>query len=223
MSAAKRRKIEGTNGRSRSNMGSEDGNTIGGDSYDGYESLSMEDIQIRIKELCHRVPRLPEAGLDSEDDTIIKEWATSLQAVIEEFNLLACCVSPATYKWGSERSGAADQNLNVLSAELASSQDQISSTVMPRLTNVLAPVVDLVIEKVITTKDEDGKEIRQNIFTRKQTDPDFVHLCCQILCRNAKLLRQVVLSNFIKIQRCIDDYRQACLKDSQHDSRGFAY
>lgn len=223
MSTSKKRKIDGTNGKSRPTTDKGEKSTTLKNDYDGYESLSVEDIQNRIKELCHRVPIVPADGLESENEKSIKEWATSLQAVIEEFNLLVCCVSPATYKWGSERSGAADQNLNVLSAELASSQDQISSTVMPRLTNVLAPVVDLVIDKVITTKDEDGKEIRENVFTRKQTDPDFVNLCCRILCRNAKLLRQVVLANFIKIQRCIDDYRQACLKDSQHDSRGFAY
>ena len=40
----------------------------------------------------------------------------------------------------------------MLSGELAASQDQISSTVTPRLTNVLAPVVDLVVDRIITTK-----------------------------------------------------------------------
>ena len=127
------------------------------------------------------------------DQVSTREWAAQLQAVLEEYNLLVCCVATATYKWGTDRSGAADQNLNLLNAELASSQDSISSTVTPRLTNVLAPVVDLVIDKTVTTtttahgtsssndkndnnkndnKDDEGQqqhheEIKQNYFTRK--------------------------------------------------------
>lgn len=195
-------------------------NQITGDDYD---ALSLQDIQTRIGQLCCRVPRVPEEGLDEKNNEAVRDWATQLQAVIEEFNLLLCCVSAATYKWGSERSGAADQNLSVLSAELSNAQDQISSSVTPRLTNLLAPVVDLVIDKTITTKNDKGEEIKQNIFTRKQVDPDFLRLCATILCRNAKLLRQVVLANFHKIHKCIGDYLQAHKKDTQHDSRGFAY
>lgn len=123
------------------------------------------------------------------DEKSTREWAAQLQAVLEEYNLLVCCVATATYQWGTEKSGASDQNLGLLNNELASSQDSISSTVTPRLTNILAPVVDLVIDKTITTYrytvgggdgDEDGKqqhkvedqlkyrqEIKQNYFTRK--------------------------------------------------------
>jgi len=190
---------------------------------DGYESLSMKDIQDRIIELCHRIPTVPEGeGMNPDDADAVKDWAAQLQAVVEEFNLLLCCISAATYKWGSERSGAADQSLNVLSAELGNSQDQISSSVTPRLTNVLAPTVDLVIEKTITTKEGDA-EIKKNEFVVKIVDPDFLILCRKILCRNAKLLRQVCLANFHKIHRCIGDYLIAEKKDSNHDSRGFSY
>jgi len=223
MSSVKKRKTdESSNGKTKSNKGAagEANNKIVGD---GFEAFSLEDIQNKIGKLCHRVPNVPEGGLDADDQKAINEWASSLQAIVEEFNLLVCCVSPGTYKWGTERSGAADQNLNLLSAELGSSQDQISSTVTPRLTNVLAPVVDMVVEKVITTKEDGGKEIRENIYCRKEADPAFVKLCALILSRNAVLLRQVVLSNFHKIHKCIGDYRNACKKDSQHDSRGFAY
>jgi len=197
---------------------------------DGYEALTLEDIKGRIQGLCERVPRVPPEGLDANSETDMKEWATQLQAVIEEFNLLVCCISAATYKWQSERSGAADQNLSVLSAELANSQDQISSTVTPRLTNVLAPVVDLVVDKVITTQEEQGgttstttEETKQNVYVRKQVDPSFLKLCATILSRNAPMIRQVVLCNFHKIDKCMTDYLQAQVKDGQHDSRGFAY
>jgi hypothetical protein len=191
---------------------------------DGYESLSLRDIQIRISELCHRIPKVPDdpAMMNPKDEDVVKEWASQLQAVVEEFNLLVCCISTATYKWGSERSGAADQHLNVLSAELGNSQDQISSTVTPRLTNVLAPVSDLVVDKVIVTKEGDT-EIKQNVYTRHQVDPDFMFLCRSILCRNAKLLRQVCLANFHKIHRVITDYLLAQETDGEHDARGFSY
>mmetsp|Transcript_5891 Transcript_5891/g.8337 ORF Transcript_5891/g.8337 Transcript_5891/m.8337 type:complete len:281 (+) Transcript_5891:163-1005(+) len=205
---------------------------------DGYKPLSLEDIKGRIKSLCERVPNVPTDGLDPDDEGQIKHWATQLQAVIEEFNLLVCCISAATYKWQSERSGAADQNLSVLSAELANSQDQISSTVTPRLTNVLAPVVDLVVDKVVTLKKKDKttngtttsdadaqeeQEVKQNHYVRKQVDPSFLKLCATILSRNAPMIRQVVLCNFHKIDKCMTDYLHAQVKDSQHDSRGFAY
>lgn len=187
-----------------------------------YEALSLADIRARIAQLRTRVPLVPPEGLDASNETEIKDWATQLQAVVEEFNLLLCCISAATYKWGSERSGAADQNLSVLSGELANSQDQISSTITPRLTNVLAPVVDLVVDKTIITKNEKGQEVKQNYFSRQEVDPAFLVLCRSILRRNAALMRQVVLANFHKIDKCIGDYLAATQKDSQHDSR-FAY
>lgn len=219
---------------------------------------------------------------DVVDEVSTREWAAQLQAVLEEYNLLVCCVATATYRWGTDRSGAADQNLNLLNGELASSQDSISSTVTPRLTNVLAPVVDLVIDKTVTTyrdvagdvggkQQNDGKqqqhreEIKQNHFTRKlgtcvvsfaicasilcfidmssfwlhslpaqlrfrfapqndrTVDPDFLQLCYKILARNAPLLRRVVLSNFMKVVKAMDDYLNAQKNDPQNSSRSFTY
>ena len=188
-----------------------------------YEALSLTDIQERVGGLCQRVPTVPEGGLDDTDRDTARKWATQMQTVLEEFNLLMYCVSSATYKWGSERSGAADQNLSVLASELTNTQDQLSQAVAPKLANVLSPVIDLVTERVVTTKNDKGEEVKQNIFARKLVDEDFFQLCVTKLCRNAILLRQVVLSNFDKIQRCISDYLKAHQKDTQNDSRGFAY
>ena len=195
------------------------------DDADGYVSLSLEDIRSKIRSLCLRVPPIPADQFSdngSINESLTRDWAAQLQAVLEEFNLLVCCVATATYRWGTDRSGAADQNLSLLSGELSSSQEQIASTVTPRLTNVLAPVVDLVIEKVVTTKKDGDTEIKENHFTRKLVDPDFVRLCHKILARNAPLLRQVVLGNFHKLLRCMKDYMQAQKNDSATD-RGFAF
>jgi len=193
----------------------------------GYESYTLEDISSKIQRLCMRVPDVPEnnfAGADSKelDEDAVRDWAAQLQAILEEFNLLVCCVATATYKWGTDRSGAADQNLSLLCGELGASQEQISSAVTPRLTNVLAPVVDLVIEKTVKTTDEHGRETKENHFTRKLVDPDFVALCHKILVRNAPLLRHVVLSNFNKLIRVTKDYLKSQKNDVQH-SRGFTY
>jgi hypothetical protein len=185
-----------------------------------YSPLSLQDMQVRILELCHALPTtLP---VREHHDSIVA-WASAMQAVIIECNLLLSCIAAATYKWGSERSGAADQNLNVLSAELGNAQDQINAAVQPRLTNVLAPSVDLVVDKVVTTVGEDGKEIKQNYYIHEPVDPAYMTLCDDVLCRNARLLRQVVLANFQKIHTCIGDYLKVTMKDSQHDSRGFSY
>lgn len=146
-----------------------------------------------------------------------------MQTIIEEFNLLLCCVSSATYKWGTDRSGAADQNLALLSNELGNAQDQISTSVSPRLSNVLAPVVDLVTKESITTKDENGVERKVNYFGQEENDPMFIQLCTDILCRNAVMLRHVLLTNFHKVRKCIDDYLKATKKDGEGQRASFVY
>lgn len=186
----------------------------------GYEALSLPEIKQRILGLMDRVPS---ADDDLSSETQVYNWAATLQAVIEEFNLVACLIAAATYKWGSDRSGAADQNLALLSGELQASQEQISATVTPRLSNILAPVVDLVIDKSVSTHSSDKEKVKQNVFTQKQVDPAFCELCRTILRRNAKMIRQVVLANFLKVATCIGDFCKAQEKDSQHDSRGFSY
>lgn len=215
-----------------------------------YAPLDLKELLTRITQLCHRVPVVPTGGFPTVhkksesisttnstnastlptssvpcpyDKNELRAWATSLQTVLEEFHLLVACVSPACYVWGTDRSGAANQNLNVLSNELLSSQEQILARVSPRLNDVLAPVVTLLTDKTITKKLPDGSEVKQNYFVTTHEDPDYVDLCYTILARNAHLLRQVVLANFDKLLQLIHDYLQAQHKDSQHDARGFVY
>ena len=157
------------------------------------------------------------------DKSGLREWATALQTVLEEFLLIVALSSPATYVWGTDRSGAAEQNLGLLSAELVRSQEQILARVTPRLNDVLAPVVSILTDKTVITKLPNGTEVKQNYFVASQEDPDYVDLCYGILARNAPLLRQVVLANFDKLLHAIQDYLTAQRKDSQHDSRGFVY
>lgn len=190
---------------------------------DGYEQLSLEQIKEAIVALCKRVPTIPPGGINVEEKILIRDWAESMQAVIEEFNLVLSCVSPAIYRWGSDRSGAADQSLTLLSNEINLAQEQVSASCSTRLTNVLAPVVDLVVSKVIkTVNKETGEEVKEQIFSREVVDPEFHQLCSKILCRNAKMLRQVVLGNFHKIVKVIEDYQKAAKKDNQQD-RSLSY
>ena len=163
--------------------------------------------------------------------TELREWATSLQTCLEEFYLLVALVSPATYRWGTDRSGAAEQNLALLSQAFVQSQEQITARVTTRLNDVLAPVVTLVTTKTVTTKQKkqsnnsnnEDEEIKRNYFTTTVEDPDYVHLAFTILARNSHLLRQIVLANFDKLLRAMADYLEAQQKDAQHDSRGFVY
>jgi len=134
-----------------------------------------------------------------------------------------CLIELFWLVWGTDRSGAADQNLSLLSSELVRSQEQILSRVAPKLNDVLAPVVTLLTDKTITMKEEDGREVKQNFFVTTPEDPDYVDLCYNVLARNAGLLRQLLLANFDKLLMTIHDYLQAQHKDSQHDARGFVY
>jgi len=176
---------------------------------------------------------LPEAQKDivsPHDKERVRSWARTLQTILEEYNLLLSLVSPSTYAWGTDRSGAAEQNLNILSQELIRSQEQLLARVAPRLNDVLAPVQTLVTAKTVTTKQTNPvsgleEETKQNFFVNAAEDPDYVELCFSSTANNAVLLRQVVLSNLEKTCAAIKDYLTASAKDSQQDqaSRSFAY
>ncbi len=197
------------------------------DVLSSFKPFDLSEIKSNIKNLAQRVPEVPSEGLDPDNKENVKEWAMTMQAIIEEFNLLLTCVAAATYKWGSDRTGAADQNLSLLSSELGNSQEQISSSVGQRLTNVLAPVVEIVTKETVVKKVKDettGEECERRIneFSREVNDPGFVHLCHVVLCRNAVMLRHIVLTNFHKVGKCIQDYLKATKKDgNQSRSDGF--
>jgi hypothetical protein len=232
-----------------------------------FSPYSLHDIHDRIQALCRQLPVVPVTEFLLENDittddassiinptrthsniaarydkTAVRTWATGVQTVLEEFHLLVACVSPATYVWGTDRSGAADQSLQLLSGELVRSQEQLLSRVAPKLNDVLAPVVTLLNDRTVTTKHIVGSngegemlttttatstntvvETKQNYFITAPEDPDYVDLCLVILARSAPLLRKVVLANLDKVMRAMEDYLQAKHKDSQHDARGFVY
>ena len=60
------------------------------------------------------------------------------------------------------------------------------------------------------------------MFRTEIVDPDFLQLCYKILARNAPLLRRVVLSNFHKVVKAMDDYLKAQKNDTSQN-RHFAY
>lgn len=186
-----------------------------------FNPFSLTEIRDKVVALAEKIPTVPEKGIDPQTES--KDWAARMQAVVEEFNLLISCVNASTYKWGTDRTGAADQNLTLLSHELDNAQAQISHSVNSKLSNILTPVFELVVGDVTVTKDENGVEKRVNNYVRKENDPEYNKLCGVILSRNAAMMRQVVLTNFHKIARCIEDYAKAAKKDNQNDRNAFAY
>ena len=236
---AKKKKLNSNGSSKKSVKKNNNNNNTKASEIEDYTALSIEEIRESVIELSKRIPTVKEGGMDPEDKETVTEWASQLQTVLEEFNLLLNLITPASYKWGSERSGAADQNLTALNTELSASQEQIQSSVAPRLTNILSPMVDMVvcestyIETTTTNNNnkekEDGvkttttKKVKTNKFSREEVDPAFLKLCRKILCRNAKYLRQVVLANFHKVIVCLQDYLNATKKDSIHDRSGFSY
>lgn len=142
-----------------------------------FQPMSLSQIQLRIKLLLDKLPSvLPEIPPDyinpDDDETTttsnnnnnksppnnhnnnarlyppIKSFASNLQLIIEEYNLLLSLVSSATYQWGVDRSGASQQNLSVMSSELQQCQEVITSVVSGRLSNVLCPAVDVLVGRV---------------------------------------------------------------------------
>jgi len=115
------------------------------------------------------------------------------------------CVSPATYVWGTDQLGAANQNLSWFMAEWMGSQEQILSCVTPWLNDVLAPIVTKLTDKIVMRKlnnnnnnnnnnkgDNNHKddtnnnvgvdgmimmEIKQNYFITMLKDPNYANLC----------------------------------------------
>ncbi|KAL7539579.1 hypothetical protein ACHAXR_009404 [Thalassiosira sp. AJA248-18] len=232
---------------------------IGGST--SFEPLSLAQIQLRLKTLLDKLPKeLPDNPSDYDSNATaeslaantanyapIKSFASSLQVTIEEYNLLLSLVSCATYRWGVDRSGASQQNLGVMSAELQTCQEIISNVVSARLSNVLCPAVDVLIGEVEIVRGAEGKdddadgaaapakkrklnedrlstatnnnnERRVNHYTRPLVDPSYVHLCHCILVRNAPLIRHTVATSIHTAQRVIGDYLNAMKKDTSHEA-----
>lgn len=216
-----------------------------------FEPLSLPQIQLRIKNLLQSLPTDHPTVPDTYDpnDTTnnvelyapVKSFASTLQVVIEEYNLLLSLVSSATYRWGVDRSGASQQNLGVMSAELQTCQDVISTVVSARLSNVLCPAVDVLIGEIEIVRGAEGEggeekssakkrklnadrlstsnsERRINHYKRPLVDPSYVHLCHVILARNAALIRHTVATSIHTAQRVIGDYLKAMKKDSSHEA-----
>jgi len=141
-----------------------------------FEPLSLPQIQLRIKLLLEKLPaNLPECLPNYNPKTTVeaasalyapvKTFASAVQILIEEYNLLLSLVSSATYRWGVDRSGASQQNLSVMSAELQQCQEVISTVVSARLSNVLCPAVDVMIGEVEIVKGEGNDSIDEGDFS----------------------------------------------------------
>jgi hypothetical protein len=155
------------------------------------------------------------------DKTALKQWAIEMQHCIEQVGYVLPNVPVATYQWGTHRSGAADQNVQLLCSELARSQDQIQQKVSPRLNDVVCPVVTILTNKTITTKHE-NTETKQNYFIHTYEDADYVELCYISLGRNAKHLRHLLIANVDKMLSALHDYVSADSKDKD-SVRDFVY
>lgn len=225
-----------------------------------FEPMSIKQIQLRLQELVDKLPKdLPSLITSDFDPTTntasiyapVKEFASNIQICIEEYNLLLSLVSSATYRWGVDRSGASQQNLTVMSAELQQCQEMISNVVSSRLSNVLCPAVDVLVGEIEIVKSsatvapdtQDTKkrklneedrlssaasnnttsERRINHYSRPLVDPSYVHLCHCILARNAPLIRHSVATSIHTAHTIIGDYLNAMKKDNHEAGKGGYY
>jgi len=224
--------------------------------------ISLSQVRLRLAALLGKLPKelpaVPPAynpNVNQSHADVVK-FASDLQVVVEEWNLLISLVSPSTYEWGVDRSGASQQNLGVMSSELQQCQDTVSNIVSPRLSNVLCPAVDLMLAQTEIIRDGSGgevdegegdvvmrepstkkrkldvgnedklapkhasREVRRNTYSRPLVDPQYVHLCHQILARNGELTRFTLATSIKTASRVIGDYLSAMKKDDSHGSKG---
>ena len=145
-----------------------------------FEPMGLPQINFRIGDLLDKLPKdlpsppplatnhysdidivvaRPTYGVDHKDPRAsVLSFASALQVVIEEYNLLLSLVSSATYRWGVDRSGSSQQNLSVMNSELQQCQDVIASVVSSRLSNVLCPAKDIMVGEVEIVKNDSGGE-----------------------------------------------------------------
>jgi len=138
-----------------------------------FEPLSLPQIKLRISALLEKLPKdlpsIPPAWDESIDQTTswkpVAKFANEVQVVIEEYNLLLSLVNASTYKWGVDRSGASQQNLSVMSAELQQCQETITNVVSSRISNVLCPAVDVLAEEteIIRDNGEERKVVKEKV------------------------------------------------------------
>ena len=92
-----------------------------------FTPCTLPEIQRRLQSLMDELPsNLPSIPSDQDKESTnannhstskyddIHSFASQLQVVIEQYNLLLSLVGSSTYKWGVDRSGASQQNLSVM-------------------------------------------------------------------------------------------------------------
>ena len=227
-----------------------------------FAPISLSQVRLRLAALLGKLPKdlpsVPPAynpALEQSHADVVK-FASDLQVIVEEWNLLISLVSASTYEWGVDRSGASQQNLSVMSSELQQCQDTVSNIVSPRLSNVLCPQVDLMLAQTEIIRDGSGgeadegdgdvlmneprlkkrkldggnedklapkyasREVRRNTYERLVVDRQYVHLCHQVLARNAELTRFTFATSIKTASKVIGDYLAAMKKDDSHGSKG---
>jgi hypothetical protein len=149
-------------------------------SSEGFEPMGLPQIHFRLGDLLDKLPNdlpsspplatnhysdidivvaRPTNGVVHNDPRAsVLSFASALQVVVEEYNLLLSLVSSAVYRWGVDRSGASQQNLSVMNSELQQCQDVIASVVSSRLSNVLCPAKDIMVGEIEIVRNDSGGE-----------------------------------------------------------------
>ena len=190
-----------------------------------FKQYTLEDICNKIKDLSQRVPRASRAELiDPNSPTQVREWGESIEFLTDEYHLLYHCVLSATYKWGTQRSGAAEQNLDILIQGLETANRMINDAVKRDMTqDTMAPRKHKFLSNIVETEDKaTGKITRTYIYGNDIEDEHIQRYIAKGLSRNAPLQRHVLLSAFDLTCRCMNDYIEASKKDNQTDI-SFAY
>lgn len=191
-----------------------------------FKQYTLQDICNKIKNLSKQVPRSYRAeSINPNSVTQVKEWGESIEYLTDEYYLLYHCVLSATYKWGTQRSGAADQNLEILNNGLETANRMINNAVKRDMTqDTLAPRKYKYLSKIVETKDKKrGGRTRTYIYGNDIEEEHIQRYIAKGLSRHAPLQRQVLLSAFDLSCRCINDYLEASKNDEQVHISGFSY
>jgi len=183
---------------------------------------TLLSIKSRVLELASKLPLLtPRPPVESQEEEMhrARDYAEKMKSSLEEFDALVGCVGPATYRWNSDRSGRAQQGLGTLCDELYACQNNFGSATA-RLDALIHPVVDVVRLSASIKTDTDGSQSKIYQYGPAPVDPESTIRSARTVLRTAHVSRQVVLLNYKKAAKVMEDYIESDKNDESGRGMG---
>jgi len=178
-------------------------------SASNFTPYTIKELHKQVDEWANReLPALP------ENDAATKDFCNELRKHVETFQFLTVAILTTSYTWPSKRSGAAEQQLGHLQSEIGNIQDTFNSLISARISNILVPVSELVVDEI--HKEGETKKYK---YRSVVADPEYHLLSMDGVQRNAKWMLYTLQSQWNKLSTVLTDFQTAMLEDSSHQNQ----